>query len=50
MTFRDHAHRSLMTGNMAPVHHTPWLRAYDDSIAGYVEGNKPGSGSASAKL
>ena len=39
-TFRDHAHTSLMTGNKAPVHHTPWLTAFDDSIESYVEGNK----------
>ena len=26
MTFRDKAHKSLMTGTMAPVHHTPWLK------------------------
>jgi hypothetical protein len=30
----------LMTGNKAPVHHTPWLTAFDDSIESYVEGNK----------
>merc|ERR1711994_772790 len=43
MTFRDQPHRSLMTGSMAPVHHTPWMKAFDDSIATYVLGNKPGS-------
>jgi trimethylamine monooxygenase len=40
MTFRDHAHKSLMTGTLAPVHHTPWLKAFDDSIESYVDGNK----------
>ena len=40
MTFRDHAHTSVMTGTTAPVHHTPWLTAFDDSIASYVDGNK----------
>jgi len=40
MTFRDKSHKSLMTGTMAPVHHTPWLVAYDDSIDGYVNGVK----------
>ena len=44
MTFRDHPHRSIMTGTMAPVHHTPWLTAFDDSIECYVDGNKPGGG------
>merc|ERR1711957_335906 len=43
MTFRDKSHRSLMTGNMSPVHHTQWLKGYDDTIASYVEGNKPRS-------
>ncbi len=32
MSFRDHAYRSLMTGTMAPLHHTPWLQALDDSM------------------
>ena len=36
MTFRDHAHRSLMTGTMSPIHHTPWLKEMDDSIGNYV--------------
>ena len=40
MTFRDKPHKSLMTGTMAPVHHTPWMKAYDDTIESYVEGNK----------
>jgi trimethylamine monooxygenase len=39
MTFRDRPHRSLMTGTMAPVHHTPWLQAFDDSIKCYVDEN-----------
>jgi len=41
MTFRDRPHRSLMTGTMAPVHHTPWLMAFNDSVESYVDGNKP---------
>jgi len=36
MTFRDHAHRSVKTGTLAPVHHTPWLEALDDSMACYL--------------
>ena len=44
ITFRDCPHRSVMTGTMAPVHHTPWLTAYDDSIESYVDGNKPAPG------
>ena len=43
MTFRDYAHKSLMTGTTAPIHHTPWLTAFDDSIASYVDGNKKSS-------
>jgi trimethylamine monooxygenase len=36
MGYRDHNYRSLMTGNMAPTHHTPWLKALDDSMASYL--------------
>mmetsp|Transcript_26796 Transcript_26796/g.39645 ORF Transcript_26796/g.39645 Transcript_26796/m.39645 type:complete len:459 (+) Transcript_26796:192-1568(+) len=41
MTFRDKPHKSLMTGTMAPVHHTPWLKAFDDSLECYVDGKAP---------
>jgi len=40
MTFRDQPHTSVMTGTKAPTHHTSWLLARDDSIKGYVDGNK----------
>ena len=36
MTFRNNAYRSLMTGNMQPVHHTAWLEAMDDSMESYL--------------
>ena len=36
MGFRDNAYRSIMTGEMSPVHHTPWLEAMDDSMASYL--------------
>ena len=36
MTFRNNAYRSLMTGNMQPAHHTPWLKAMDDSMESYL--------------
>ncbi len=36
MGFRNNAYRSLMTGNMQPVHHTPWVEALDDSMASYL--------------
>ena len=28
-----------MTGTMAPVHHTPWLEALDDSLESYLDGD-----------
>jgi trimethylamine monooxygenase len=37
MTFRDHCHKSVMTGTMAPPHHTPWKDALDDSIESYLQ-------------
>jgi trimethylamine monooxygenase len=37
MGFRNHSYRSLMTGTMAPVHHTPWLEAMDDSLEAYLK-------------
>ena len=36
MAFRDNAYRSLMTGTMSPAHHTPWLKAMDDSLESYL--------------
>jgi len=36
MGFRDNAYRSIMTGKMSPVHHTPWLKALDDSMESYL--------------
>ncbi len=36
MGFRNNAYRSLMTGNMAPKHHTPWKDALDDSMEAYL--------------
>ena len=36
MGFRNNAYRSLMTGNMQPAHHTPWLEAMDDSMESYL--------------
>ncbi|WP_208021088.1 NAD(P)-binding domain-containing protein [Paracoccus alkanivorans] len=37
MTFRDHSYRSVITGTMAPVHHTPWKDALDDSKEVYLQ-------------
>jgi trimethylamine monooxygenase len=39
MTFRDHAYRSVITGTMAPLHHTPWTEAIEDSLDSYLRGN-----------
>ena len=36
MGFRDKGHKSLMTGNDAPVHHTKWSEAMDDSMKTYL--------------
>ncbi|MEH6546517.1 MAG: hypothetical protein V7701_08830 [Sneathiella sp.] len=37
MTFRDNSYQSVITGTMAPVHHTPWKEAMDDSLESYLE-------------
>ena len=36
MTFRDNAYRSIMTGTMAPMHHTAWKDALEDSMESYL--------------
>jgi len=36
MKFRDNAYRSVMTGTMAPIHHTPWKDALEDSMESYL--------------
>jgi trimethylamine monooxygenase len=37
MTFRDFGHSSVLTGTMAPKHHTPWKDALDDSLEVYLQ-------------
>lgn len=37
MTFRDNSYRSVITGTMAPKHHTTWKLALDDSMAVYLQ-------------
>lgn len=37
MGYRNKCYKSLMTGNMAPIHHTPWLSAKDDSYESYMQ-------------
>ncbi len=36
MTFRDNAYASVITGTMAPLHHTPWQDALEDSMESYL--------------
>jgi trimethylamine monooxygenase len=38
MTFRNNAYKSLMTGTQAPLHHTEWKEAMDDSMESYLGG------------
>lgn len=35
-TYRDRSHTSGCTGTRAPVHHTPWIEAMDDSMAAFM--------------
>lgn len=37
MTFRNNAYKSVITGTMAPMHHTPWKDAMDDSLEVYLQ-------------
>ncbi len=37
MTFRDNGYVSVMTGTMAPKHHTAWKDALDDSLESYMQ-------------
>ena len=37
MTFRDFGHASVLTGTMAPKHHTLWKDALDDSLEVYLQ-------------
>ena len=37
MTFRDNAYASVITGTMAPMHHTEWKDALDDSLEVYLK-------------
>ena len=37
MTFRDNGYKSVITGTMAPKHHTPWKDAMDDSLEVYLQ-------------
>jgi trimethylamine monooxygenase len=38
-----------MTGKMSPTHHTPWLKAMDDSLESYLnESGTPAKGKMTA--
>lgn len=39
MGYRNHAHKSLITGTMQPKHHTEWMKAMDDSMETYLGSN-----------
>lgn len=36
LNYRDQVYPSVMTGTLAAVHHTPWLREHDDSLERYL--------------
>ena len=40
--YRDKSYRSTLTGTLAPVHHTPWMQAMDDSLETFLS-EKPES-------
>ncbi len=37
LTYRDKPFRSVVTGTLAPVHHTPWMEELDDSAARFLD-------------
>lgn len=36
MTFRDHVHKSAVTGTVGRVPQKPWLSLFDDSLEAFV--------------
>jgi trimethylamine monooxygenase len=36
LTYREFCFPSILTGNMAPAHHTPWMQALDDSMEAFL--------------
>lgn len=36
LTYRDRSYPSTLTGTMAPVHHTTWMKALDDSLDAFM--------------
>ena len=45
MGYRNRGFPSTLTNTMAPVHHTPWIEALDDSMATYLLDQAPGGDS-----
>jgi trimethylamine monooxygenase len=37
VTYRDHAHPSVVTGGMAPLPATPWMQSLDDSLQAFLD-------------
>ena len=44
MGYRNLGFPSTLTGTVAPVHHTPWMEALDDSMATYLLDEAPEGG------
>ena len=36
LTYRDKSFSSPVTGSVAPIHHTPWEKAMDDSMETFL--------------
>lgn len=34
--YRNCSYRSVLTGTLAPPHHTPWMEAMDDSLEAFL--------------
>jgi trimethylamine monooxygenase len=41
LTYRDRSYPSVLTGNMAPRHHTAWMEALDDSLDAFLKTSPP---------
>ncbi len=37
LTYRNRSYVSAITGRTAPVHHTPWMQAMDDSLEAFLQ-------------
>ena len=37
MTYRNQSFSSAVTGTKAPIHHTPWAEAMDDSMETFLK-------------